>query len=326
MNSMRPRNLAATLLGAALLLAGLSAAQADNYPSRPIKLLVGASAGGTTDTMARAIAQPLSQSLGQPVLVENRPGAGGNLAAESVARAAPDGYTLLVSFTSHTINATLYPKLPFDPVTDFTPISKIATVPSLLVGNPRLPAQNLNELIALAKAKPDKLSMAVGGIGSSLHLAGDQFKMMADLRILNVPYKGTAPALTDVLGGQVDMMFISLVTGTAQVKAGKLRAFGVTSAQRQPSFPDLPAIGEVVKGFESTAWFGVFGPAKLPPEITNKLNAAIVAALNDPKMREQLEREGAAPAPGSPADFAAFVRDDVKHWAPIVKASGARPD
>jgi tripartite-type tricarboxylate transporter receptor subunit TctC len=322
---LHARGLAAVLL-AAVCLAGLTTAQAETYPSRPIKLLVGASAGGTTDTMARAIAQPLSASLGQPVLVENRPGAGGNLAADTVAKATPDGYTLLVSFTSHTINATLYPKLPFDPVTDFTPISKIATVPSLLVGNPKLPAQNLNELIALAKAKPDKLTIAIGGIGSSLHLAGDQFKMMADLRILNVPYKGTAPALTDVLGGQVDMMFISLVTGTAQVKAGKLRAYGVTSAQRQPSFPDLPAIGEIVKGFESTAWFGVFGPAKLPPEITAKLNGAIVTALNDPKMREQLEKEGATPAAGSSAEFAAFVRDDVKHWAPIVKQSGARPD
>ncbi len=311
---------------AGLLLALPPGAQADNYPSRPIKLLVGASAGGTTDTMARAIAQPLSASLGQPVLVENRPGAGGNLAADTVAKSAPDGYTLLVSFTSHTINATLYPKLPFDPVTDFTPISKIATVPSLLVGNPSLPARNLNELIALAKAKPDALSIAIGGIGSSLHLAGDQFKMMAGVRILNVPYKGTAPALTDVLGGQVDMMFISLVTGTAQVRAGKLRAYGVTSPLRQPSFPDLPAIGEVVKGFELTAWFGVFGPAKLPPNITGKLNGAIVAALNDPKMREQLEKEGAAPAAGSSADFAAFVRADVKRWAPIVKLSGARPD
>ena len=246
--------------------------------------------------MARAIAQPLSASLGKPVLVENRPGAGGNLAADAVAKSAPDGYTLLVSFTSHTINATLYPKLPFDPVADFTPISMIATVPSLLVGNPKLPAQDLKELIALAKAKPDTLTIAIGGIGSSLHLAGDQFKMMAGVRILNVPYKGTAPALTDVLGGQVDMMFISLVTGTAQVRAGKLRAYGVTSAQRQPSFPDLPAIGEVVKGFESTAWFGVFGPAKLPADITDKLNAAIVAALNDPKMRAQLENEGATPA------------------------------
>jgi tripartite-type tricarboxylate transporter receptor subunit TctC len=325
MIQLHARGLAAVLL-AAVCLAGLTTAQAETYPSRPIKLLVGASAGGTTDTMARAIAQPLSASLGQPVLVENRPGAGGNLAADTVAKAAPDGYTLLVSFTGHTINATLYPKLPFDPVTDFTPISKIATVPSLLVGNPKLPAQNLNELIALARAKPDKLTIAIGGIGSSLHLAGDQFKMMADLRILNVPYKGTAPALTDVLGGQVDMMFISLVTGTAQVKAGKLRAYGVTSAQRQLSFPDLPAIGEIVKGFESTAWFGVFGPAKLPPDITAKLNGAIVTALNDPKMREQLEKEGATPAAGSSAEFAAFVRDDVKHWAPIVKQSGARPD
>ena len=238
------------LLIAILSLSSSLAIGADDYPSRPIKLMVGASPGGTTDTMARAIAPPLASSLGRPVLVENRPGAGGNLAADAVAKAAPDGYTLLVSFTSHTINATLYPKLPFDPVTDFTPISMIATVPSLLVGNPALPAQDLAALIALAKAKPDALSIAIGGIGSSLHLAGEQLKLMADIRILNVPYKGTAPALTDVLGGQVDMMFISLVTGTAQVRAGKLRAYGVTSAQRQPSFPDLPAIGEIVQGFE----------------------------------------------------------------------------
>jgi tripartite-type tricarboxylate transporter receptor subunit TctC len=321
-----PRLATFALLIAALVSASPTKARADGYPSKPIKLLVGASPGGTTDTMARAIAQPLSVSLGKPVLVENRPGAGGNLAADAVAKSAPDGYTLLVSFTSHTINATLYPKLPFDPVADFTPISMISTVPSLLVGNPRLPAQDLKELIATAKAKPDTLTIAIGGIGSSLHLAGDQFKMMADVRILNVPYKGTAPALTDVLGGQVDLMFISLVTGTAQVRAGKLWAFGVTTAQRQPSFPDLPAIGEAVKGFESTAWFGVFGPAHLPADITDKLNAAIVAALNDPKMRAQLENEGAAPAPMSAADFAAFVRDDVLRWAPIVKQSGARPD
>jgi tripartite-type tricarboxylate transporter receptor subunit TctC len=317
---------AAAFLIASLLCAAAPIARADDYPSRPIKILVGASPGGTTDTMARAIAQPLSSSLGRPVLVENRPGAGGNLAADAVAKSTPDGYTLLVSFTSHTINATLYPKLPFDPVADFTPISMIATVPSLLVGNPRLAAQDLTSLIALAKAKPDTLSIAIGGIGSSLHLAGDQFKMMADVRLLNVPYKGTAPALTDVLGGQVDLMFISLVTGTAQVRAGKLRAYGVTSAQRQPSFPDLPAIGEVVTGFESTAWFGMFGPANLPGDITGKLNAAIVAALANPGLREQLQTEGASPVGSSSADFAAFVRDDVKRWAPIVRQSGARPD
>jgi len=320
---------ACRMAGAVGLLAhawlGLPCHAAD-YPSQPIKILVGASPGGTTDTMARAIAQPLSAALGQPVVVENRPGAGGNIAAEAVARSSPDGYTLLVCFTSHTINATLYPKLPFDPVADFAPIAMIATVPSLLVGNPSVPARNLTELIALAKAKPDTLTIAIGGIGSSLHLAGDRFKLMAGVRMLNVPYKGTAPALTDVLGGQVDLMFISLVTGTAQVRAGKLRAFGVTSAKRQPSFPDLPAIGEIVPGFESEAWFGVLGPAKLPREITAKLNAAIVAALNDPRMREQLTREGASPAAMSSAAFATFVRQDVERWAPIVRNSGAKPE
>jgi tripartite-type tricarboxylate transporter receptor subunit TctC len=322
---MRAAVLTALLgLGGALLLIG--PAGAADYPTRPIKLLVGASAGGTTDTMARTIAEPLSAAFGQPVLVENRPGAGGNLAAEAVARVAPDGYTLLVSFTSHTINATLYPKLPFDPVADFSAVAMISTVPSLLVGNPKLPAKDLAELIALAKAKSGKLTIGIGGIGSSLHLAGDRFKMMAGLDILNVPYKGTAPALTDVLGGQVDLMFISLVTGSAQVQAGNLRAFGVTSAKRQPSFPDLPAIGEIVPGFESEAWFGVFGPAKLPAEIVDKLNHAILAALKQPRMREQLMREGANPAALTPAEFATFVREDIARWAPVVRASGAKPN
>ncbi len=303
-----------------------SAAQPMDYPQRPIKLLVGASPGGTTDTLARAIAVEMSSSLKQPVLVVNRPGAGGNLAAEAVAKSQPDGYTLLVSFTSHTINATLYPNLPFDPYADFTPITMIATVPSLLVGNPKLPAHDLGALIALAKAKPDTLTIAIGGIGSSLHLAGDQFKMMAGVRILNVPYKGTSPAMTDVLGGQVDLMFISLVTGTAQVRAGNLRAYGVTTAKRLPSFPDVPAIGEAVPGFESTAWFGVFGPAKLPHAITEKLNGVIAGALKSAKLRERLQTEGAAPVGNSAADFAAFVREDIKRWAPIVKQSGATPN
>jgi tripartite-type tricarboxylate transporter receptor subunit TctC len=322
---MRAANLTA-LIGVSAQLILLGPSTAAEYPSRPIKLLVGASAGGTTDTMARTIAEPLSNLFKQPVLVENRPGAGGNIAAETVARSAPDGYTLLVSFTSHTINATLYPKLPFDPVADFTPIAMISTVPSLLVGNPKIPAQNLKELIGLAKAKPSALTMAIGGIGSSLHLAGDRFKMMADVNIVNVPYKGTAPALTDVMGGQVDLMFISLVTGTAQVRAGNLRAYGVTSAARQPSFPDLPAIGEIVPGFESEAWFGVFGPAKLPDEIVGKLNRGVVDSLKDERMREQLLREGATPAALTPAEFALFVRQDIERWAPVVRSSGATPD
>jgi tripartite-type tricarboxylate transporter receptor subunit TctC len=311
---------------AATLLLAAHAARAEDLPGKPIKLLVGALPGGTTDTMARAIAPPLSASLGRPVLVENRPGAGGNLAADAVAKSPPDGSTLLVAFTSHTINATLYPRLPYDPVADFTPISMIATVPSLLVGHPRLPAQDLASLIALARARPGKLSIAIGGIGSSLHLAGEQLKMMAGIDLLTVPYKGTAPALTDLLGGQVDVMFISLVTGAAQVRAGKLRGYGVTSAQRQPSFPDLPAIGEVVKGFESTAWFGVLAPARLSPALTDRLNKAIRAALDDAALHAQLESEGATPAGMSAADFAAFVRADVSRWAPVVRQSGARPD
>jgi tripartite-type tricarboxylate transporter receptor subunit TctC len=297
--------------------------KAEDYPSRPIKLLIGASPGGTTDTIARALAEPMASALRQPVVVENRPGAGGNLAADAVAKSTPDGH---MSFTSHTINATLYPKLPFDPVADFTPITMVATVPSLLVGHPKLPASNLEALIALAKSQPDTLTIAIGGIGSSLHLAGEQFKMMTGIRLLNVSYKGTSPALTDLLGGQVDLMFISLVTGTAHVRAGKLRASGVTSAQRQPSFPDLPTIGEVVPGFESNAWFGVFAPANVPTGITDKLNAVIVAALKNSRLRDRLKNEGASPAGSTPAEFAAFVREDIRRWAPVVKQSGATPN
>ncbi len=313
------------ILAAALLALPL-AARADDYPIRPIKLIVGAPPGGTTDTIARAIAEPMSKALQQPALVENKPGAGGNLAADFVAKSMPDGYTLLVSFSSHTINASLYPKLPYDPAADFTAITMVATVPSLLVGNPKLPAKDLKELIALAKAKPGTLTIGIGGIGSSLHLAGEKLKLMTGLKLLNVPYKGTAPALTDVLGGQVDLMFISLVTGAAQVKAGNLRAYGVTSAGRQPAFPDVPAIGEVVPGFESSAWFGVFGPAKLPDAVTAKLNATVAAALKDPAMRKRLETEGATPVGNSATEFSAFVREDIKRWAPIVKASGATPN
>ena len=301
-------------------------AQAEDYPSRTIRLVVGAPAGGTTDTIARAIAVPMAAALKQSVVVENKGGAGGNIAAEYVAKAPADGYTLLVSFSSHTINASLYEHLPYDPAADFTAITKVATVPSMLVGNPKLPAKDVKALIALAKQQPDKLTIGIGGIGSSLHLAGEKFKLMTGAKLLNVPYKGTAPALTDVLGGQIDLMFISLVTGTQQVRAGNLHAFGVTSPQRQPSLPDVPAIAESVPGFESSAWFGVFGPAKLPPEITRKLNEVIVAGLAAPEMQTRLKTEGATPVGDSSEDFAAFVREDIKRWAPIVKASGAKPN
>ena len=309
---------------AVLMLA--QAARAEEFPARPVKILVGAPAGGTTDTMARAIADPMAAALKQPVLVENRPGAGGNLAAAAVAKSVPDGYTLLVSFSSHTINATLYPSLPYDPVADFTPITMIARVPSLLVGRADLPAKDLKELIALAKAQPHKLTIGIGGIGSSLHLAGEKFKLMTGVDLLNVPYKGTAPALTDLLGGQIDLMFISVVTGAEQVRAGKLRAYGVTSDKRQAMFTDLPAIGEVVPGFESTAWFGVFAPAGLPDAVTQKLHTTIVAALAEPRLREQLKTEGATAVGNTRKEFTAFVREDIERWAPVVKASGAKPN
>jgi tripartite-type tricarboxylate transporter receptor subunit TctC len=321
------KRFAALAAGAlALVCAVAPQARAEDYPTRTIRLIVGAPPGGTTDTIARSIAGPMAAALKQSVVVENKAGAGGNIAADYVAKSPADGYTLLVSFSSHTINASLYPHLPYDPAGDFTAITKVATVPSMLVGNPKLPAKDVKALIALAKEKPDKLTIGIGGIGSSLHLAGEKFKLMTGARLLNVPYKGTAPALTDLLGGNIDLMFISLVTGTQQVRAGNLHAFGVTSTERQASLPDVPTIAESVPGFESSAWFGVFGPAKLPPEVTKKLNQVIVSGLAAPEMQNRLKTEGATPVGDSPEDFAAFVREDIKRWAPIVKASGAKPN
>ena len=323
--NMTAINTIRTWLAVALLAAaGVAAAQA--FPSKPIRLLVGAPAGGTTDTLARSIAAEMTRTLGQAVVVESRAGAGGNIAAEAIAKSPPDGYNLLVSFTSHTINASLYKSLPFDPLLDFTPISMIATVPSLLVGNPAVPASDLKALLALARAKPGKLNFAIGALGSSLHMASDLLKMQAGVFIVNIPYRGTAPALTDVIAGQVELMFISTVTGMQQVKAGKLRAYGVTSAKRLPAFADIPAISEVVPGFESNAWFGVFGPARLPPELVRILNDAVAKAVHSPDMKKRLELEGAVPVGNSSADFSAFVREDLRRWAPVVKYSGAKPE
>ncbi len=310
---------------AVALAAAAGAAHAQAF-AKPVRIFVGATAGGTTDTLARAIAPEMSKALGVPVIVENRPGAGGNLAAEAVAKSPPDGQTLLVAFTSHVINATLYPKLPFDPVEDFTPITMIATVPSVLVGNASFPPANLKELIAYAKARPGKLNIAIGGIGSSVHMAAELFKMRTGTFIVAIPYKGTGPALADVIGGQVELMFVSAVIGLPQIRAGKLKAYGVTSAQRLPQLPDVPALAEVVPGFESNAWFGLFGPARLPPAITQSLNEAAVRAINSPELRKRLEAEAAQPVGNSPAEFARFVRADVKRWAPVVKYSGATPE
>ena len=278
----------------AMLMGGRAFAQ-----STPIRILVGAPAGGSTDTLARTLSIEMGRLLGRTVIVENRPGAGGNIAADAVAKAAPDGNTLLMSFTSHAINASLYPSLP---------------------------AKDVRELIALAKAKPGKLNFAIGAVGSSLHLAGDAFKMQSGAYIVNIPYRGTAPALQDVLAGQVDLMFAAVGNAQAQIRAGKLKALGVTSAKRLPAFPDVPAIAEVLPGYESSAWFGLFGPGQMNPELAKRLSDAARQAIATPDVKKRLELEGAVPVGNSPDEFARFVQAEIPRWAKVVKFAGAKPE
>ncbi|WP_338879179.1 tripartite tricarboxylate transporter substrate binding protein [Achromobacter veterisilvae] len=294
--------------------------------SDAIKLVVGAPPGGTTDTVARSIAQHISQDLSRTVLVENKPGAGGNIAADYVAKSKADGSTLLVTFTSFSINASLYRSLPFDPVRDFTPISMLANVPSVLVVRKDFPARSMPEFVSAVKASPGKYTMALGAIGSSLHMAGERMKMMAGLDILNVPYKGTAPAITDLLGGQVDMMFASSLNALPHIKSGALRALGVTSPQALPQFPGVPPIGDTITGFESNAWFALFGPARLPPKTLAALNAAARKAVDTPEFRQLLEREAASAVSSSPQELDAFVRKDIERYAETVKFTGATVD
>ena len=311
---------------AGLGLGGWPLAHAQVNNTAPIRILVGAPAGGTTDTMARTLAQAMGQNLGRNVVVENKPGAGGNIAAEAVAKAAPDGNTLLMSFTSHAINATLYPKLPFDPVKDFTPLTMVSTSPSILVANPKVPVNNVKELIAMAKAKPGQLNFAIGALGSSLHMAGDAFKMQAGVYIVNIPYRGTAPAVQDVLAGQVDLMFAAVGNVQSHIKAGKLKALGVTSTKRLAAFPDVPAIGESLPGYESSAWFGLFGPARMSPELTKRLADAARAAVQSPEVKRRIEHEGATPVGNSPEEFSRFVNSEIVRWRAVVQYAGAKPE
>jgi len=313
------------------ILGACAAALATSAPvlhaqTAPVRILVGAPAGGTTDTMARTLGIELGKILGRVVVVENRPGAGGNIAADAVAKAAPDGSTLLMSFTSHAINASLYPTLPFDPERDFTPLTMVSTSPAMLVANPSMPANSIKELIALAKAKPGKLNFAIGSVGSSVHLAGDAFKMMSGVYIVNIPYRGTAPAMQDVLAGQVEMMFANVGNAQAFLRAGKLKALGVTSPKRLASFPDVPAIAEVLPGYESSAWFGLFGPGRMNPELAKRLSDAARQAIATPEVRRRIEAEGATPVGNSPDEFARFVHSEIQRWAKVVKFSGAKPE
>ena len=323
---MKTTHIAACIVAAASLLAA-PAALAQAFPSKPIRLVVGASPGGSTDTLAREIALDMTWVLGQTVIVDNKPGAGGNLAAQEVARAAPDGHTLLVSFTSHTMNASLFKKLPYDPLADFTPITLLAKVSSVLVTRPDFAAKDARDMVARGKASKQGLSFAVGGIGSSLHMDTYEFAKASGVTVAQIPFKGTAPALGDVLAGHVDLMFAPVAGARPLVQSGKLRALAVTGPKRLAALPDVPSITEAVPSFTTNfGWFGVLGPAKMPADVTSKLHAAIVQALQSPKLKGRLEGDGSAPDGSGTAEFTAFLKADMKHWASQVQAFGIQPE
>jgi tripartite-type tricarboxylate transporter receptor subunit TctC len=299
------------------------------YPTKPIRFVVPFPPGGPLDIMARGIGQKLTESWGQPVVVDNRPGAGGSLGAELVAKSPGDGYTLLMGAVStHAINPHLYPRIGYDPFKDFVPVALVAEVPNVLVVNPSVPANSVQELVALTKARPGYLNFGSGSTGSTGHLAGELFKSLAGVDMVHIPYKGGAPAMQDLLGGQVQLMFDNLANSLPQVKAGKLRALAVTTSTRSPAMPDLPTVNEAgVKGFDLSTWFGVFVPAGTPPEIVAKLNAGIVAALDSKELTDRLAAMGTVPPKNNtPATFAAFVRAENAKYAKVVKESGAKVD
>jgi len=308
------------------LVAALAAAQ--TYPTKPIRLVVPFPPGGATDILARDVAQKLTEAWGQSVIVDNRPGAGGNIGSELVAKSAPDGYTLeMGTVGTHAINASLYAKMPYDHVKDFTPVILVAGVPNVLVVNPSLPANSVAELIAYAKANPGKLNFASSGNGTSIHLSGELFKVMAGVQITHIPYKGSAPALQDLVGGQVQMMFDNLPPSLPQIKAGKLRALAVTSAARASALPDVPTLAESgLPGFEASSWFGILAPAGTPAPIVAKLNAEIARYLATPEAKEKLAKQGANAAGGTPDDFAKHIAAETAKWAKVVKDSGAKID
>lgn len=314
-------------MAVALTLAAVGSAHADTYPSKPIQMIVPQAPGGTNDIVARLVAADLSQRLGQQVVVENRPGAGGNIGTQAAARATADGYTLLMTISStQAINPSLYRQIPFDPIKDFEPIAPVATVPNVLVVNPAFPAKSMTELITMAKAKPDFYRYASAGNGTLNHLLGEMLNSMAGIKLEHVPYKGVAPALNDVLGNQVPMAFASLPSVLAHIKAGKVRALGVSSAKRSPFAPDIPAISETVPGYSGDLWVGLFAVRGTPKAVTEKLAKTLQAALADAPLRDKLAAQGAEVLTGTPQQFATMLRADIDKWGKIVKASGAQVD
>ena len=314
---------AAALLASCALGAGAQTA----YPNKPVRIVVGFSAGGTTDVVARIMAKELTQTLGQTFMVDNKPGGGSNIATDLVAASPADGYTLLFVAVTSAINQTLYPNVKFDLNRDFEAVALGAKVPNVLVVTPSVPAKNVKELIAWAKANNDKVSYASSGSGTSIHMAGELFKARTGLQTQHVPYKGSAPALTDLMGGQVQFMFDNMPSSWPQVQGGKLRALAVTTKTRSPSAPDLPTMEESgVAPFDVSSWFGLIAPKGTPKDIVDKLNKAMNAAFDKPEVKEAYAKLGAVAEHNTPAQFSSFIRSEVSNWAPVVKASGAKVD
>jgi tripartite-type tricarboxylate transporter receptor subunit TctC len=314
-----------------LLAVGLTvaagAACAQGYPNKPVRLVVPFLAGGSTDIVGRTVAQKLTEMWGHPVVVDNRPGGGTTIGTDAVAKAAPDGYTLLVTPAPFTINPSLLAKLPYDALNDFAPITLINTTPLVLVVHPGVPAKNVKELIALAKAKPGKLNFGSSGTGGSNHLAGELFDAMAGVKMVHIPYKGNAGALTDIVGGHLDVVYNGLTSALALIKGGKLRVLAVTSLQRNAALPDVPTLDETgLKGFEAVAWNGLTAPAKTPREVIAKINADVLRIVSSPELRERLKAEGSDPVGSSPEQFATFLRNEIAKWAKVIKFAGVKPD
>jgi tripartite-type tricarboxylate transporter receptor subunit TctC len=320
------RRLLRLAAGAAALPAVSRFAWAQAYPTRPVRIIVPLAPAGTSDIIARLMGQWLSERLGQQFVIENRTGAGSTLGTEAVVRALPDGYTLLMADVSATFNATLYDKLNFNFIRDIAPVANVVRVPNIIAVHPSFPAKTVPEFIAHAKANPGKVSMATAGVGSLAHVFGELFKIMADVNLVAVPYRGGGPALIDMLSGQVDVIFVPTTASIEYVRAGRLRALGVTSTTRVEILPDLPPVGEFVPGYEASSWFGICAPRNTPAEIIDKLNREINAGLSDPKIKARFVDMGGAAPPGSPADFGKLIVDETEKWAKVIRAANIKPD
>jgi tripartite-type tricarboxylate transporter receptor subunit TctC len=313
------------LAAAAVDARGSAVARADTYPGRPVHWIVGFAPGGSTDILARVIGQYLSERLGQSFIIENRPGAGSNIATEVVVNSAPDGYTLLMISPAHAVNATLYDKLAYNFLRDIAPVAGISREANVMVVSPSFPATTVPAFIAYAKANPGKVNMASSGVGTSVHVAGELFNIMAALKMTHIPYRGAGPAITDILGGQVQVMFAAMPSAFEHVKAGRLRALAVTTAARLATLPDVPTVGEYLAGYEASSWYGIGAPRATSPEIIETLNRAMNAGLAEERLRARLGELGGTMLGGTPAQFGKLIADETEKWAKVVKFSGAKP-